>query len=70
MKELDYRICKIIKIFTDEYDIEPTTNDIARVIRYDYRLTRYHLKNLEDMGIVKSNKKKNKKYSLNVNNLE
>lgn len=70
MKELDYRICKIIKIFNDEYEIEPTTNDIAQVIRYNDRGARYHLKKLEDQGIIKSKEKRNKKYSLNVDNLE
>lgn len=71
MKELDYRICKIIKIYQEEYDIEPKISDISKVIKYDLQGTRYHLRKLEKLGIIKTDgKKKFKRYSLNVDNLE
>ena len=71
MKEIDYRICKIIKIYNEVYGINPTVKDIAEVIKYEDFGARYHLNKLEKLGIVKTNGyKHNKRYSLNVNNLK
>lgn len=67
MTELEYRICKIIKIYNEEHKIDPCIKDIAKVIHYSNENTRYHLKKLKKLGIVKE---ENRKYSLLVNNME
>lgn len=71
MTELDYRICKIIKLYNEIHGIDPTAKDIAEVIKYEDYGARYHLNKLEKLGIVKTNGfKHNKRYILNVDNLE
>lgn len=67
MTELDYRICKVIKIYNEEYNIDPKISDIAKVIRYSNDSTRYHLRKLIKLGLIKV---EHRKYSLLINNLE
>jgi Mn-dependent DtxR family transcriptional regulator len=67
MTDLDYRICRVIKLFNEIHNIDPKISDIAKVIQYSNDGTRYHLKKLIKLGLIKQ---EHRRYILLVNNLE
>lgn len=66
MSELDYRICRIIKLFNEEHKVNPTINDIGKVLNYSLPGIRYHLEKLIKLKIIE---KKDRKYYLLVDNV-
>ena len=52
MKEIDYKICQIIRDYRLEKRKNPKIQDISRRIYYTYNGTLYHLNKLISQGII------------------
>lgn len=52
MKEIDYKICQVIRDYRVEKRKNPKIQDIARRIYYSRNGTRYHLNKLISQGIL------------------
>jgi len=68
MEEIDYKVCKAIKLYNERTKEDPEIRNIANIINYSKEATRYHLKKLIQLGIIE--KHPDKTYKLKVTNLK